>query len=310
MTESLIDPQDLSGFAGVFPANPTPTTASGEVHEKALQAILEDNITHGAGGFWLAGTSGEGPLLSETERDRVSAIAGDVTRGRALAIMNVGAITTSTAVKGARGAARAGCAAIACLPPFLIKASQRSIIDHYKAVAEAAEGLPLFAYNVPQLTYVNFDRPLMEALRNEVPTLIGLKHSAPDLGMIRTWTEMGLACFSGFGQLALPALAMGAVGSIDAPLSIAPWLYADLYTAWKAGDLETARSRQDSIQAVVELTERYGAVSHTGKTILGARIGTDCGVSIAPNNRLTEEQRRSILTHAEALGLLNPADGK
>ena len=310
MTQSSIDPRDMKGFVGVFPANPTPTTASGEVQEKALRAILEDNMAHGANGFWLAGTSGEGPLLSEAQRDRVSAIAGEVTRGRALAIMNVGAITTSAAIMGARGAARSGCAAIACLPPFLIKASQRSIIDHYKAVADASDGLPLFAYNVPQLTYVNFDRPLMEAVRNEVPTLVGLKHSAPDLGMIRTWIEMGLACFSGFGQLPLPALAMGAVGSIDAPLAIAPWLYTELYAAWKASDLEAARSYQSSIQAVVKLTERFDAVSHTGKTILGARIGADCGVSIAPNNRLTEEQRRSILDDAEALGLLDPPNRK
>lgn len=308
MTDSQFNSSDTRGFAGVFPANPTPITGTGEIHEEALRAILEDNMAHGANGFWLAGTSGEGPLLSEAQRDRVAAVAGEVTRGRALAIMHVGAINTSTAVKGARGAARAGCAGIACLPPFLIKVSQRSIIDHYKAVADAADGLPLFAYNLPQLTQVAFDQALMEAVRDEVPSLIGLKHSAYDLGMIRTWADMELACFSGFGGLALPALAMGAVGSIDAPLSIAPWLYSELYAAWKAGDIDTARSRQASIQAVVNLTDQFDAVSHVGKTILGARIGIDCGASILPNNRLTSEQQNTILDNAGILGLLDPPD--
>ena len=306
MTPTNFNSLEQSGFAGVFPASPTPVTETGDINEDALRAVLQDNMSHGVHGFWLAGTSGEGSLLSDLQRERVAMVAGEVTRGRALAIMHVGAITTHSAVKGARAAGRAGCAGIACLPPFLIKVSQQSIIDHYKAVADAADGLPLFAYNVPQLTEIEFDQTLMEAVHKEVPALFGVKHSARDLGMIKVWTDMGLTCFSGFGRLALPALVMGAVGSIDAPLAIAPWLYVELFAAWQAGDIETARARQKSIQAIVDLTEQFDAVSHVGKTILGARVGIDCGPSILPNNRLTSAQGKIILEHAQALGLLDP----
>ena len=48
-------------FAGVFPANPTPVTDNGDIHEKGLRAVLEDNMAYGVHGFWVAGTSGEGP---------------------------------------------------------------------------------------------------------------------------------------------------------------------------------------------------------------------------------------------------------
>jgi len=290
-------------FAGVFPANPTPVTDNGNIHEKGLRAVLEDNMAYGVHGFWVAGTSGEGPLLSDAQRDTVARIAGETTRGRALSIMHVGAITTHSAKKGAQSAARGGCAAIACLPPFLIRASNSSIIDHYKAVADSAEGLPLFAYNLPQLTQVEFDRNLMESLCREVPSLIGLKHSAHDLSMIRHWLDMGLACFSGFGHLPLPALTMGAVGTVDAPLSISPWLYVELYDAWKAGDLDTARAKQQEIQAIANLTSRYDAVSDVGKTILGQRLGIDCGRAILPNNRLTSDQRRDVVDTAKSLEL-------
>jgi len=295
------DPRN--GFAGVFPANPTPVTEKGDIHEMGLRAVLEDNMAYGVHGFWVAGTSGEGPLLSDEQRDTVARIAGETTQGRALTIMHVGAITTHSAKKGAQSAARGGCAAIACLPPFLIRASKSAIIDHYKAVADSAEGLPLFAYNLPQLTQVEFDRDLMESLRSEVPSLIGLKHSAHDLSMIRHWLDMGLACFSGFGHLPLPALAMGAVGTVDAPLSVSPWLYVELYDAWKAGDLDTARAKQQAIQAVANLTTRYDAVSDVGKTILGQRLGMDCGRAIRPNNRLTSDQRRDVLDSAKSMAL-------
>ncbi len=291
-------------FAGVFPANPTPVTDDGEIHEKGLRAVLEDNMAYGVHGFWVAGTSGEGPLLSDEQRDTVARISGETTQGRALSIMHVGAITTHSAKKGAQSAARGGCAAIACLPPFLIRASKASIIDHYKAVADSADGLPLFAYNLPQLTQVEFDRNLMESLCNEVPNLIGLKHSAHDLSMIRHWTDMGLACFSGFGHLPLPALAMGAVGTVDAPLSISPWLYVELYDAWKAGDLDMAKAKQQEIQAVASLTTRYDAVSDVGKAILGRRLSIDCGRAIPPNNRLTTDQLHDVIDTAKSMDLI------
>jgi N-acetylneuraminate lyase len=261
MSEHQTKPDLKSGFAGVFPANPTPLTEHGEIHEAALRAILEDNMSYGVHGFWIAGTSGEGPLLSEQQRDTVARIAGETTKGRALSIMNVGAITTDSAQKGAQSAVRGGCAAVACLPPFFpIFRSEASLIDHYQAVADSAEGLPVFAYNIPALTQVEFDRDLMENLQKKVPSLIGLKHSAYDLSMIQHWVDMGLACFSGFGRLPLPALDMGAVGTVDSPLSISPWLYVELYNAWKAGNLNKAKANQQAVQPVNKLVWRHDAV--------------------------------------------------
>ncbi len=310
MNQTLFKTDVKSRFAGVFSANPTPLTDRGEIHEEGLRGILEDNMSYGVHGFWIAGTAGEGPFLSEQQRDAVARIAGETTKGRALSIMNVGAITTESAKKGAQSAAQAGCAAIACLPPFFpVFRNEASIIDHYKAVADSAEGLPIFAYNIPVLTQVEFDPALMENLRNNVPSLIGLKHSAHDLSMIQHWVDMELACFSGFGRLPLPALSMGAVGIIDSPLSIAPWLYVELYNAWKGGQLDIAQTQQTAVQSVNNLIWRYNAVPDVCKAILGKRLGIDCGQAILPNNRLSPKQRSDIIKVAEDMGLLNHISG-
>ena len=115
---------------------------------------------------------------------------------------------------------------------------------------------------------------------------------------------MGLACFSGFGRLPLPALAMGAVGTVDSPLSISPWLYVELYDAWKAGELNLAKAKQQAVQQVTNLMWRYNAVPDACKAILGRRLGIDCGQAIRPNNRLTRQQRDEILEAAEEMGLV------
>ncbi|MBT3942523.1 MAG: dihydrodipicolinate synthase family protein [Chloroflexi bacterium] len=296
---------DMSGFKGVFPANPTPVKADGSIHEEGLRAILEDNMSHGVGGFWVAGSTGEGPILSEQQRDTVARISGETTKGKALAIMHVGAISTDSAVKGAKAAAESGCAAICCVPPFFFRPNTRAIIEHYKAVADAADGLPLFAYNLPALTNVEFLPDLMDAVMREVPTLKGLKHSAQNFALIRDWKDRGLACFSGSGRLPLPALNMGAVGSVDAPLSLTPWLYTDLYEAYTSGDMERAQARQDEVQKVVDLVLMYDAAAHVCKAILSERLGIDMGESIRPNNRLTDDEKAVVLAAAKKAGALD-----
>jgi len=290
-------------FKGVFPAPPTPVTADGQVNEQALRALLDDNIRHGCGGFWMAGSTGEGPILTDDQRDAVARVSADACKGRALVIMQVGSLSTASAVRGAKASRAAGCAAVCCLPPLFFRTGERAIIDYYKAVAEAADGLPFFVYNLPQLTQIEFFPPLMEKLMREIPTLKGLKHSAPDFTQIRLFADLGLTVFSGNGSLPLPALTMGAVGTIDAPLTLAPWHFADLFAAWEAGDLKRARALQDQVHHFQALVWKFGAPADTCKAVLSARLGVDCGRSVPPVNRLTEEQRREVLRIAETLGL-------
>jgi len=290
-------------FKGVFPAPPTPTTEDGRINEKGLRAMLDDNIAHGCGGFWMAGSTGEGPILTDDQRDVVAKVSGEVCKGRALVIMQVGSMSTASAVKAAKSAKAAACAAVCCLPPLFFRSSERSIIDYYKAVADAAGELPFFVYNLPQLTQIEFFPAMMEKLKREIPTLKGLKHSAPDFTQIRLFTDMGLNCFSGNGALALPALTMGAVGTIDAPLTLAPWHYSALFTAWESGNFARAQSLQDEVRKYVDLVWMFGAPADVCKVVLSARLGVDCGRSIPPVNRLTDEQRREVLRAAEALGV-------
>ena len=290
-------------FKGMFPAPPTPIAADGHVHEKALRALLDDNISHGANGFWMAGTTGEGPILTEDQRDAVARISAESCKGRALVIMHVGAISTASAVKAARSARAAGCDAVCCLPPFFFPSSDRSRIAHYKAVADAAGDLPFFVYNLPQLTQVETVPSLMEKFVRAIPTLKGLKHSAPNFADIRVFADMGLVCFSGNGAFPLPALTMGAVGTIDAPLALAPWHYAELYRAWKAGDLARAQSLQENVRQYVDLVWMFHAMADVCKVVLSERLGIDCGRAIPPVNSLSDDERREVVRVAESLGV-------
>ena len=291
-------------FKGVFPANPTPVKSDGRINEKALEKIIQDNLAHGVDGFWIAGSTGEGPVMSEVQRETTARIAGETISGRGLSIMHVGAISSESAAKGARAARKYGCDAICCVPPFFFRGGDQMIIDHYKRVADASDGLPFFVYNLPQLTQVEITPDLMEKIVDAVPNVVGLKHSAMNFGDIRLFADMGLKCFSGNGTLPLPALTMGAVGTVDAPLSLAPWHYAELYDAWERGDIETAQRLQDGVLEIVNVVRMFGAPAAVTKLILTERLGIACGRPIPPVTDLTDEQRLVVLAAARNAGLL------
>jgi 4-hydroxy-tetrahydrodipicolinate synthase len=190
------------------------------------------------------------------------------------------------------------------VPPFFFKGNDQMTIDHYKRVADAADGLPFFVYNLPQLTQVEFTPELMEKVVEAVPSVVGLKHSAFTFMNIRAFADMGLKCFSGNGAIPLPALTMGAVGTVDAPLSVAPWHYAEMYDAWESGDMETAQRLQDATKQIVDVVRMFGAPAGVTKMILSERLGIDCGRPIPPVMNLTDEQRPIVMAAAKEVGLL------
>ena len=298
----MTDFGDLDRFKGIFPAVPTAFHDNGDINEEANRVILEDNITHGVHGFRNCGGTGEGAILNDQQRTTMARIVGEVCQDQVQAIMHVGAPTTASSAKAAKAARDSGCAAICCVPPVVYVPSEESLIEHYQRVADAAD-LPFFAYNLPQMCQFEILPSLMEKLQKAVPQLVGLKHSALNFSNVGIYASMGLRVFTGNGFLLMPALANRAIGVVDAPPSVAPWTYVELFDAWEAGDIETASARQVETQAITELTRAYGTAQHNTKLIIGARTGVNCGAPLPPVNTLDEAGAKALLQKAEALGL-------
>ena len=291
-------------FKGVVPAIITPFTPDGQINEDAYRKVMEFNIQAGVHGFWVAGGSGEGVLLDDDERIRLAEISADQARRRAKIILHVGALTTRSCVKIAEGAAKASVDAIACVPPFFYPPNDKTIIDHYKAVA-VATGLPLFLYNWPRTTGVEIAPPLMERLIEEVPQLAGLKHSVPNLYNLRTFAGMGLTAFVGGCGMLLPALALGAIGTIDGPPTVFPEVFMEVYHAYMEGDLKRAQEAQERGNGLRDLIGGPSAAYHAAfKAILSAKLGIDCGAPRPPLPSLTDGEKEDLLNRMRKAGVL------
>lgn len=295
----------MDEFRGVYTALITPMTADHALNEEAFRKVVEFNIQAGVDGFWVAGGSGESVLLDDAENNRIAEIVVDQSAGRARTIMHVGAPTTRRAAAMAEHAAGAGVDAICCVPPFFYGQSDAAIAEHYRAVA-AASDRPFFAYNLPSATGVEITPALMETIRDRVPQLAGLKHSALDFGHVRRFVAMGLACFIGRSNWTLAALSMGAAGVVDGWPGIAPEYWVELRDAFAAGDMDRALAAQDKGNEVVRFFE-IGHFHPILKAAVGYRLGIDCGTPRPPGAPLSEAQDRELRRRMTALGLLPAA---
>ncbi len=291
----------MSRFRGIFPAIITPMTPDGGLNEAAFREVMEFNIQAGVDGFWVAGGTGESILLTDEENRRIADISADQNRGRIKNIMHVGAATTVRAAALAEHAAKAGVEAICCVPPFFYSFTHEQIVEHYRVVGAAAD-LPLFVYNLPQATNVEITPELMKKIKDGVPQLAGLKHSAPDFSNINAFAKMGLDCLTGNSKLMLPGLVMGASGCVDGPPNAAPELWVALYKTYLIGDMEKAREIQEKAIAFADMVVKNGFHGNL-KALLSERLGIDCGAPRPPGAAPSEEQRAHIVAASAEMGI-------
>ena len=282
----------MAEFRGILPAIITPMNAEGRLNEDAFRKVIEFNIQAGVHGFWVGGGTGESIHLDDAENNRLAEIAADQAQGRIANIMHVGAPSTARAAKMAEHAARAGVDAICCVPPFFYPPSDAEVVEHYRTIA-AATDLPFFVYNLPQCTGVEITLDLMSKLKDRVPQLTGLKHSAITFTNAREFVKMGLTCLIGNSSLMLPALTIGAAGCIDGPPNAAPERWVEIWNAYQAGDLKRAEAAQDKATDVTNLIRPFGLHAAT-KFIISERLDVDCGDPRPPLLSLTSEQRDQI----------------
>ncbi len=295
----------MNAFRGIYPALITPMTREGGFNEDAFRRLVEYNVKSGAHGFWVAGGAGESVLLDDEENARIAEAAADQATGRAKVIMHVGAPTTKRAAGMAENAAKARVDAICAVPPFFYRPGPDEIVEHYRVVGEAAD-LPLFLYNLPGATGVEITLELAEKIREHVPQLAGLKHSAPAFVNTRHFARMDLSCLIGSAALLLPALTIGASGCVDGPLALSPDVWVNIWTAYHSGDIKTAEAEQDRAAELYTIFNRAGYIASM-KALISEKLGIDCGDPRPPQRPLTSEESAFVIRKATALGMMEIA---
>lgn len=229
---------------GMFPALTTPFDADGAVASDRLRENIAKYNRLPLAGYVAVGSTGESVLLSRAEVEQVfTAVRESAAPGKIL-IAGVGSESTPETISRAKAAANIGFdIALVKTPSFFKSAlTPDALVEHYKRVADASK-LPVLLYAIPQFTGVALEPDLVARLA-EHPNIIGIKESSGNVqrvGEIVAAVPANFQVLVGSADTLYVSLTLGAVGGILALADCLPELCLELYRAFAADQISTAR---------------------------------------------------------------------
>jgi dihydrodipicolinate synthase/N-acetylneuraminate lyase len=291
-------------LSGVIVPLLTPFGANSEINQQVLYRLVDRLILAGVNGLMVAGTTGEGALLTQTERMSLTEWVIERSAGRVPVIVQAGAITTQESIKLAQHAVQSGATAISIISPYFFRYSEEALQDHFCEIAQAVpDSFPVYLYNIPQFTFNAITPAVSAAVAERCPNVVGEKDSSGDLnGLVLKRTIRGgdFDLLIGTDALVLPALVLGACGAVAGNANIFPELFIQLFNAHYQANLTAAEHWQRQIHIS---TSAFQADRSLFKAALRYQ-GLDMGSVRPPQKPASPEAERRCLQKLIDAGLL------
>ncbi|RAU51550.1 N-acetylneuraminate lyase [Pseudocitrobacter sp. RIT415] len=257
-----------SNLRGVMPALLTPFDAQQKIDKESLRRLVRFNIEQGVDGVYVGGSTGEAFIQSLAEREEVLEIVAEEGKGKITLIAHVGCVSTAESQQLAAAAKRYGFDAVSAVTPFYYPFSFEEHCDHYRAIIDSADGLPMVVYNIPVLSGVKLTLDQINTLVT-LPGVGALKQTSGDLYQMeqirRAHPELVL--YNGYDEIFASGLLAGADGGIGSTYNIMGWRYMGIAQALKEGDIAKAQQLQRECNKVIDLLIKVG-VFRGLKTVL------------------------------------------
>ncbi len=231
-------------FQGVGTALITPFLEKG-VDFEAFRRLIDFQIEGGVNALIVAGTTGEGAVLSEEEFRDVIACSVEAAGGRIPIIAGAGSNDTSAAIRRTRMACDLGADAVLLVTPYYNKTTQRGLAAHYRAIADES-AKPCILYNVPARTGLNMLPETVAELADH-PRIAAVKEACGNLSQVARirrlcGDEMGI--YSGCDDQTVPVLSLGGLGVISVAANVFPREMRGMCDSWFAGRTAEAAEMQ------------------------------------------------------------------
>src|ERR1041385_301420 len=235
----------LDWLRGCATALVTPFTATGAIDEKCLRDLIEYQISGGVRILVPCGTTGESVTMSDEENRLVISTTAELAHGRAKVIAGTGSNSTAVTIARSQGARSLGVDGVLTVAPYYNKPTQEGLYAHFRAIAEAVNGLPVVIYNVPGRTSSNISADTTLRLPRDAEKLVAVKEASGNLSQIMEILRgrpEGFRVISGDDSLTLALIALGADGLISVASNEAPEMMSQLNELALAGKWDEARA--------------------------------------------------------------------
>jgi 4-hydroxy-tetrahydrodipicolinate synthase len=288
----------------VLTAAVTPFKPDLTVDFDAFARLCTHLVENGSDGVVVAGTTGEAPTLSDSERVELFAVAVDAVSDRATVIAGTGTYSTEHSVHLTRRAHEIGVDGFLVVTPYYSKPPVEGIVRHFRTIADESDR-PIVVYNIPQRVVLNLEPETLARLA-DIPTVRAVKQATTDLDQARRiLAETDLALYAGNDDLIFPFLELGGTGGIFVFTHLVGTQVKELIRRFKEGDHEGAAALEGELRPLIDAL----AVTTNPIPVKAglALIGHDVGGLRLPLVEATDEERDVVRAALEQVGVLAAA---
>lgn len=277
-------------FEGIITAMVTPFDEDGGFAEEEAAELMRHLLSHGSDGLVLAGTTGEGPTLTDDEMGALWRVGAEVS-GDAPCIAGTGTNDTRHTIELTERAAEAGADGALVVTPYYNRPTRRGLVEHFRAVA-AATDLPIVLYNIPSRTALDMPNDLLRELA-EIESVVAVKQARyEDLEPIE-----GLDLLAGNDDTLAEVLDLGGPGGIT--------VMSHLVGSEMRRMVDEPENRAEINEALRPIFALHEVATNPIPVKAAvALLGHDVGGLRLPMVDASEEERERIRSVLEAQGLL------
>ncbi len=290
-------------FTGAGVAIITPFHEDGSINYDQLKKLVDYHCENGTDSIVICGTTGESATMTEEEHLECIKRTIDFTAGRIPVIAGTGSNCTATAVELSREAAKAGADGLLVVTPYYNKATQKGLIEHYKAIAREADA-PIIMYSVASRTGCNIEPATVAALVKEVDNIVGVKEASGNISQvakIMQMTQGDIDLYSGNDDQIVPILALGGKGVISVLSNVAPRETHEICAKFFAGDIEGSRELQ--LKAIPLINALFSEVNPIPVKKAVSLMGMEVGGLRMPLTEMEEANAQKLAQAMRAFGI-------
>jgi 4-hydroxy-tetrahydrodipicolinate synthase len=275
----------------------TPFKKDLTIDEKAFLKLLEYTAENGVEYYVVNGTTGESATTNKAEKRRLLELILKNNPKELPVVYGTGGYDTHDIVEHVSEMDWDGVAALLSVSPYYNRPSQRGIIAHYEAVADACP-VPVVMYNVPKRTGTNMtsDTTIMLSQHSNI---IGIKEASGDLAQvidIMARKPSDFMMISGDDMLSTAIVALGGDGVISVLANGFPKEMSEMIRLALAGNTAGANQLLYKLNAINPLM--YVESSPVGiKQLLAEKAVCDSYVRlplVGATDQLAAEIRRAM----------------
>lgn len=289
-------------FKGAGVAIITPFTEDG-VNYDELGRIIEDQIANGTDAIVITGTTGESSTMSDEEHKEAIRYTVEKVNKRIPVIAGTGSNETSYAIQLSKYAEEAGADGLLLVTPYYNKATQKGLIAHYTAIADAVN-IPIILYNVPSRTGVTIQIPTFVELAKH-PNIVAVKEASGNLSAvakIRHAVGDALDIYSGNDDQIVPILSLGGKGVISVLSNVAPKKTHDICQLYFDGKVEESAKLQ--IELIDLIDALFCEVNPIPVKVAMRMLGYEAGPLRLPLCEMEPAHEEQLRQALKAHGLL------